>query len=399
MRTHGQFTHNLSATCESVSGPTTFLVHAVCHPSPLLSLCFAPLPCSVGMSLLLTPDSTPDARPRLSMDKMKRSVTAGIKRSQSVKLSPVTTPRSLFTPCGKGEPRESLRYSRSALLFPSKHRKTLSLDIGRSSILLPIPAFDATTPLPPIMSDAEEDENAVGVSLAHRVELLTSQVVKMRNERNAGASIEDALRLELRNLAAEKDTLRQHLHSLQGVVHSSSRRMNDCVDASASALDTERELRREIEARSRRAEDRILMLQNENAMLSQSKTIAEKEAVRRIADAKEWQEKLRTMQDAQELAVKNIRTIEKLEKENTELKTAMHAFAKGSTEVIVLQLELIIERLRADLTHCREQQDKRKPKGKENEFRKRDSCVLQEMRKTTQDIKVGRFPSYRSLGT
>ena len=77
----------------------------------------------------------------------------------------------------------------------------------------------------------------------------------------------------------------------------------------------------------------------------------------------------------------------------------MHAFAKGSTEVIVLQLELIIERLRADLTHCREQQDKRKPKGKENEFRKRDSCVLQEMRKTTQDIKVGRFPSYRSLGT
>ena len=164
--------------------------------------------------------------------------------------------------------------------------------------------------------------------------------------------------------------------------------MNVCIDASTSALETERGLRREVEARARRAEDRVVVLQNENAVLTQGKTKAEKEAARRIAEAKAWQEKLRSMQDAQELAVKNFRTIEELEKENTELKTAMHAFARGSTEMIVLQLELIIERLRADLARYRQQEDKPKPKGKENEFRRRDSIVLQEMRKTTQAIKV-----------
>ena len=118
--------------------------------------------------------------------------------------------------------------------------------------------------------------------------------------------------------------------------------MNDCVDASASALETERELRREVEARARRAEDRVVVLQNENAMFMQGKAKAEKEAARRIAEAKAWQEKLRGLQDAQEFAVRNIRTIEELEKENNELKTAMHAFARGSTEMIVLQMELII---------------------------------------------------------
>ncbi|EPT06023.1 hypothetical protein FOMPIDRAFT_83893 [Fomitopsis schrenkii] len=344
------------------------------------------------MSLLPTPVSTPEARSRLSMDRMKKTVTAGIKRSQSVRLPPVATPRSLFTPCG-GEPRELLRYSRSTRPFPSMHRKTLSLDVSRSSILLP--AFDATIPLPPIPSDVEENvEGTVGASLAQRVELLTSQVNKMQSERNARAATEDALRLEVRNLALERETLRQHVHSLQGVVRSSSRRMNDCVDASASALETERELRREIEARARRAEDRILLLQNENAVLTQSKAKADKEAARCIADAKQWQEKLRAMQDTQALAVKNIRTIEELEEENTELKTAMHAFARGSTDIIVLQLELIIERLRADLTRYKAQQEKLKYKGKENEFRRRDSGVLQEMRKTTQAIKVSSHPGY-----
>ena len=110
------------------------------------------------------------------------------------------------------------------------------------------------------------------------MDVLTSQIMKMQGERHARAATEDALRLELHNLTMEKDALRQHVHSLQEVVRSSSRRMNYCVDASASALETERELRREVEARARRAEDRVVVLQNENAMFMQGKAKAEKEA-------------------------------------------------------------------------------------------------------------------------
>ena len=376
---------HLSATRESAYSPSSLLVPNIlvcCFHSALLYFTY-----SVDMSFLPTPVSTPDARSRLSMDRMKKTVTAGIKRSQSVKLPPAAMPRTLFTPCGNGESRELLRYSRSARPFPSMHKKTLSLDATRNSALLP--AFDAAVSLLPKLCDV--DENAGGVmpaGLPQRVEVLTSQIMKMQSERHARAANEEALRLELHNVIVEKEALRQQLQTLQEVVHSSSRRMNVCIDASTSALETERGLRREVEARARRAEDRVVVLQNENAVLTQGKTKAEKEAARRIAEAKAWQEKLRSMQDAQELAVKNFRTIEELEKENTELKTAMHAFARGSTEMIVLQLELIIERLRADLARYRQQEDKPKPKGKENEFRRRDSIVLQEMRKTTQAIKV-----------
>ena len=178
------------------------------------------------MSLLPTPVSTPEARSRLSMDRMKKTVTAGIKRSQSVKLPPAATPRTLFTPCGNGEPRELLRCSRSARPFPSLHKRTLSLDAARHNTLPT--TFDGRVPLQPIPSDV--DENARGMVDAgppQCAEVLTSQVTKMQSEWHARAATEDALRLELHNVTMEKDALRQHVHSLQEVVRSSSRRMND----------------------------------------------------------------------------------------------------------------------------------------------------------------------------
>ncbi|KAH9934749.1 uncharacterized protein B0H18DRAFT_1207437 [Fomitopsis serialis] len=336
------------------------------------------------MSLLPAPVTTPQSRSRLAMDKI-----AGIKRSQSVRLPPSTPLRSPFSHCGNGNSGELGWYSRSARPFPLLHKKkTLSLDAAYHGSLLP--AFDSAATLPPIPSDDEPGTNAGGnvvVGLAQRVQVLAPQTLKTRNESDSRCATEDLLRLDIHNLTAEKDALRMQLTSLQGVIRSSSRRMNDCVDASTIALETERELRHEVEARARRAEDRIAVLQNENAVLAQAQVKAEKEAARRITDARAWQGKLRTMQDSQELAVENSRKIEELEKENCELKTAMHAFARGSTEMIVLQLELIIERLRADLARCKEQEENPKARGKENEFRRRDSCVLQEMRKTTQAIK------------
>ncbi|TFY52442.1 hypothetical protein EVJ58_g10013 [Rhodofomes roseus] len=343
------------------------------------------------MSFLPAPVTTPESRSRLTLDRLKKTATAGIKRSQSVRLPPSLSPHSTFSPLRSGESRDFGWYSRPARPFPLLHKKkTLSLDAACHGA--PLLAFDLATPLAPIPSDVDEPRtNAQGtavVGLAQRVEELASQVLKMEKERNARCAAEGTLRLEMQTLTAEKESLRAQVVSLQVLIRSSSRRMNDCVDASTAALDTERELRHEVEARARRAEDRIIVLQNENAFLTQAKAKSEREATRRTADAKSWQEKVRTMQDSQELAVANIRKIEDLEKENCELKAAMHAFARGSTETIVLQLELIIERLRADLTRCKEREENQKVKGKENEFRRRDSCVLQEMRKTTQAIKA-----------
>ncbi|KZT68115.1 hypothetical protein DAEQUDRAFT_757705 [Daedalea quercina L-15889] len=388
----------LSATCGSVC----ILQQRSMRSDALIRLFHSALLCfswSIGMSLLSTPVTTPEARTRFSMDKVKKTATANIKRSQSVRLPPPTAiSRSPFRPSGNGELREPIRYSRSARPFPLLHKKTLSLDAAYHATMLPHAAFDLVARLPPIPSDPVTTAGGgLVVGLAQQAEELASQVFKMENERKARCAAEDTLRLEVRNLTSEKDALRMQVASLQEVIRSSSRRMNDCVDASASALETERELRREVEARARRAEDRTLVLQSENATLTQAKVKAEKEAARRIADAKAWQEKLRTMQDSQELAVRNSRRMEELEKENCELKKAMHAFARGSTEMIVLQLELIIERLRADLTRYREQEDKMTAKGKENEFRRRDSCVLQEMRKTTQAIKRRSQESTRAL--
>lgn len=254
---------------------------------------------------------------------------------------------------------------------------TSSTTFDRVDCTLPVPAVahlnDTKLPSP-------SDASVVG--LAQKVGQLVSLVVNMEHDRGSRGNCEDVLRREIRTLHDQKDSLHLQVASLRKILRTSSRRLNDCVDASTVAMDMERGLRQEVEAKARRSEAQVKSLLDENAHLTRAKAAVERELVLAVADSKAWQNKVRAAQDMQEMAMTTYHRCEALEKENAELRQAMHVFAQGSTTVIVQQLQVMIERLSDDLAQQKKLNAATLSKDKKN-YRDENTNMLGEMRKKT----------------
>lgn len=342
------------------------------------------------MSILPLPVTMPQSKSRMDM----ACIFGSARNHQSQPTSSLPELASSPQPdCVDSESQEVGCFSSSAHRAPTPSRDlvtpTIVVSEDVTNIFMPHGAT-LSVPVAAHLQDAKltakADDSAV-VELSQRVEQLVSLVVKMEQERTAREDIEHSLRREILTLHGEKEDLQMQVASLKEVLRTSMRRLNDCVDASAIAMDTERELRHEIEAKARRAEDRMKSLVEENDHLLQAKAAVENELSIVSADAKVWRSKIRATQNMQEVAMVTYHRCETLEKENSELRQVMHVFAKGSTSMIVQQLQIVIERLANELRDVKKRGASLLAEVKEDHIGE-NALVLDEMRTKTNALQV-----------
>lgn len=100
-----------------------------------------------------------------------------------------------------------------------------------------------------------------------------------------------------------------------------------------------------------------------------------------------WKTLAQNVQEMQEMAMAAFERCNALDKENIELRKAMHAFAEGSASATVQQLQKIISGLTEEVSMYkkREEDIKTKEKSLRN---KENNIIIKAMRKQTKEIKV-----------
>ncbi|KZT11361.1 uncharacterized protein LAESUDRAFT_809302 [Laetiporus sulphureus 93-53] len=227
-------------------------------------------------------------------------------------------------------------------------------------------------------------EDVISVGLFERVEQLTSVMDKMQEEQDARQSAENDLRREIQSLLEQNNDLTLKLTHLESVARNPVKHINDCVDAAMIALENEKGLRRDMEAKARRADDRANSLLTENALLLQAKLALEKQI---NVEAQMWQEKIADAQDMQEIAMAIFDHFDALQKEVDELKKVMHTFARGSTSAIVQDLQIVLKKTQDELELYKKREALAILNDKENRIGSRNTKVLDEMRKSTNAIR------------
>ena len=105
-------------------------------------------------------------------------------------------------------------------------------------------------------------------------------------------------------------------------------------------------------------------------------------------ESEAWRTLAQNVQEMQEMAMAAFERCNALEKENIELRQAMHAFAEGSASATVQQLQKIIAGLTEEVSlYKRREED---IKAKELSIRnKENKSIIKAMRKQTKELKVG----------
>ncbi|KIP08130.1 hypothetical protein PHLGIDRAFT_388474 [Phlebiopsis gigantea 11061_1 CR5-6] len=111
---------------------------------------------------------------------------------------------------------------------------------------------------------------------------------------------------------------------------------------------------------------------------------------RDLANAREqgeaWKTLAQNVQEMQEMAMAAFERCNALEKENVELRHAMHAFAEGSASVTIQQLQRIISSLTEEVTQYKKREEDLKTKEKSLRS-KENNVIIKAMRKQTKELK------------
>lgn len=132
------------------------------------------------------------------------------------------------------------------------------------------------------------------------------------------------------------------------------------------------------------------ILSKENTSLKESKEALQQDLTKARIEADAWKTLAENVQEMQELAIAAFERCNALERENIELREAMHAFAEGSNSCTVQQLQKIIANLTEEVAQFKKREGSLKEK--ENMMRdKENNSIIRAMRKQTKELKV-RFP-------
>lgn len=101
-----------------------------------------------------------------------------------------------------------------------------------------------------------------------------------------------------------------------------------------------------------------------------------------------WKSLAQNVQEMQEMAMAAFERCNALDKENVELRQAMHSFAEGSASATIQQLQKIILSLTEEVAQYKKREDDLK--SKEAAVRnKENNIIIRAMRKQTKELKVG----------
>ncbi|KAI0341669.1 hypothetical protein BDW22DRAFT_259493 [Trametopsis cervina] len=199
--------------------------------------------------------------------------------------------------------------------------------------------------------------------LAQRTDHFATLIFDMDRARLTGEETEDIIKRKNRqlwNMFDEKETLRLELEI-------ANLKRDD-------KKDTEMEHANE-------------KLTRENSQLRESKELLEEDLRKTRIEADAWKSLAENVQEMQEMAISAFERCNALERENIELKEAMHAFAEGSTSFTVKQLQKIISSLTEEVSVFKKREGVLKEK--ENIMRdKENNSIIKAMRKQTRDLKV-----------
>lgn len=129
------------------------------------------------------------------------------------------------------------------------------------------------------------------------------------------------------------------------------------------------------------------LLSKENSRSREANEILEEDLRKTRMEADAWKSLAENVQEMQELAISAFERCNALERENIQLREAMHAFAEGSTSFTVQQLQKIIANLTEEVAHFKKREGTLKEK--ENMMRdKENNSIIKAMRKQTKELKV-----------
>ncbi|KAI0699716.1 hypothetical protein BC835DRAFT_1412501 [Cytidiella melzeri] len=176
---------------------------------------------------------------------------------------------------------------------------------------------------------------------------------------------------------------------VEHVIKRKNRQLWDLFDEKESfrlELETVKARESEVDGRERERTSESLRLSQENSRLVDSKKTLEDELSKTRIEADAWRSLADNVQEMQEMAIAAFERCNALERENIELREAMHAFAEGSTSFTIQQLQKIMTSLTEEVAAFK----KREGVLKEKESTMRDkenNSIIKAMRKQTRELK------------
>lgn len=199
--------------------------------------------------------------------------------------------------------------------------------------------------------------------LARRTEQFATLIFNTDHDTQRGDGVEDIIKhknRQLWDLFDEKECLRLELETVK-----------------ANRVDPK-------DLETRRTNE---LLSKENSRLREAKEILDEDLNKTRMEADAWKSLAENVQEMQELAIAAFERCNALERENIQLREAMHAFAEGSASFTVQQLQKIIANLTEEVAHFK----KREGTLREKEHMMRDkenNSIIKAMRKQTKELKV-----------
>ena len=121
--------------------------------------------------------------------------------------------------------------------------------------------------------------------------------------------------------------------------------------------------------------------------LKDANMLLERDLQRSREECEAWKTLAQNVQEMQEMAMAAFERCNALEKENIELRQAMHAFAEGSASATVQQLQKIIAGLTEEVTQYKKREEdlRTKERSLRNE---ENNIIMKAMRKRTKELKM-----------
>ncbi|EKM55442.1 uncharacterized protein PHACADRAFT_143775 [Phanerochaete carnosa HHB-10118-sp] len=127
-------------------------------------------------------------------------------------------------------------------------------------------------------------------------------------------------------------------------------------------------------------------LVQEHAKLKAANIVLECDLKRTREEGEAWKSLAQNVQEMQEMAMAAFERCNALEKENIELRQAMHTFAEGSASATVQQLQTIIVSLTEEVSQYKKREED--IKARELSLRnKENNSIIKAMRKQTKELK------------
>lgn len=244
----------------------------------------------------------------------------------------------------------------------------------------PLPDLDSDDPLRRPPDGHPQTRAAARVSN----DIFSKGDVPANSANHDGSLLDFSQRIRrLWNSMNRKDGTAQTVNTVRDDLQAISKQIEEWIVASATPSHPHQQ-------ETEKHENTIRALEQVNADLSTRTSSLERELHNVKAMSETWKAEARNVQNMQEIAVSAFERCNALERENLQLKQAMHAFAEGSTSNTVKELRQIIGDLTRDLAQYKKRE--RALQAKETQLRsKENATIIEDMRKQTEDLKVRRL--------